>query len=132
MLLGGSGVRESFTSTEALQQGLAEARGRQQVVVDLTTDAQSNPIKDALNWCLGEPFAADFMWVDHDVVYVRVENFVAYVKKSGTYTLPGNHKAVRRFLHEQLHGEDVRTRMKMTDQQVRAVKIPVVALGQDK
>ena len=98
----------------------------------LTTDAQSNPIKDALNWCLGEPFAADFMWVDHDVVYVRVENFVAYVKKSGTYTLPGNHKAVRRFLHEQLHGEDVRTRMKMTDQQVRAVKIPVVALGQDK
>ncbi len=40
-LVGGSGLRESLTSTEALEDGLIEASGREVDVVDLTMDGQT-------------------------------------------------------------------------------------------
>ena len=50
----------------------------------------SNPTLDALEWALGDRFASENVWIEDDTLYVQVSGFVADVKRSGAFTLPGN------------------------------------------
>lgn len=60
-------------------------------IVSTTQAATStNPTLDALEWALGDRFASENVWIEDDVLYVQVAGFVADVKRSGAFTLPGN------------------------------------------
>ena len=65
-----------------------------------------NPIKDALLWALEEPEAYSFMRRDPEagLVYLREHNFVTFVTRAGTFTLPGKTEAIRRFLIDAYEG----------------------------
>lgn len=60
------------------------------------------PIEDALRWCLDEPDAGEFITSNSadgvPLLCVRVENFVHFVNKNGSFVLPGGATAVRRHL----------------------------------
>jgi hypothetical protein len=60
-------------------------------VVDTTVEVTAtNPTIDALEWALGDRFAGENVWVDGDELIVQVAGFVADVKRSGSFVLPGN------------------------------------------
>jgi hypothetical protein len=99
------------------------------VISNWTKDAQSNPILDALIWCLGEHTAADFIRRDADHFYIRVENFTKHAREKGDFVLPGGARAVRQYMLESLGGRDVRARG-IYEGQVRAVALPAPLLEQ--
>ena len=104
------------------------------IVATLRHDAKGNPILDAIRWCLDEPNAAEFMIrelrEDQATIFLRVENFVKYVQRAGTFTLPGNHKAVRRYIEEQMEGVASVTRI--GGSQVRGLRIPARNVDQQE
>lgn len=80
------------------------------IISTMQTEAKGNPILDALRWCVDEPKASDFIARDGDQIHVRVENFVGYVLRNSSMVLPGNSRAVRRYMMEQMGGVESRTR----------------------
>lgn len=68
------------------------------VIEEGRESSKSNPIQDALRWCLDEFDAAEFVASDKDFVFVRVENFIHYSTSRGGFILPGGPKAVASFL----------------------------------
>lgn len=68
--------------------------------------ATHNPIKDALLWLLDEPDAAGILRLNPEQgeILVRVTNFVTYINRNGSFTLPGRAAAVRRYLLDNYGG----------------------------
>ena len=60
-------------------------------VIDVTEDITStNPTIEALSWALGDDYASRNVWIDGDELVVSVAGFVADVKRSDVFVLPGN------------------------------------------
>lgn len=96
------------------------------VVKAWDSEQGANPIMDALNWIVSESEAANTVKIEDDFLYVRVTNFVAYVNRAKTYTLPGGQKAVGRYMVDHLGGQRVRSSFMGT--QAQCIAIPVSTL----
>ena len=70
------------------------------VVRTAEESSDHNPIRDALRWAMEEPEASGFLRVSegNDEVFVRVQNFVNYIQRTGSFQLPGKATAVSRYL----------------------------------
>lgn len=85
--------------------------------------ARHSPIYDALCWCRDEPEAMEFMKVEpHGEVFIRVENFVEFVNRRNTFTLPGGSAAVRKYLRQ--HFDAVGGRGTLNGKQVTGHRFP--------
>lgn len=60
------------------------------VVGTVEAATSTNPTLDALEWALGDRFASENVWIEDDILYVQVSGFVADVRRSGAFVLPGN------------------------------------------
>lgn len=69
------------------------------VIETALLDASSSPIEDALGYAQGSIDGTDFLFPRGDILWVQVADFVRFCYKTNT-PLPGNEKAVRRFLIE--------------------------------
>jgi hypothetical protein len=96
------------------------------VVKAWDSEQGANPIMDALNWIVSEAEAANTVKIEDDFLYVRVTNFVAYVNRAKTYTLPGGQKAVGRYMVDHLGGQRLRSSFMGT--QAQCIAIPVSTL----
>lgn len=70
------------------------------VISTAEESSDHNPIRDALRWAMEEPEASGFLRVSegNDEVFVRVQNFVNYIQRTGAFQLPGKATAVSRYL----------------------------------
>ncbi len=91
-------------------------------------DASSDVIRDAIIWAMEEVDAHEFLTITDSHVHVRVRNFTNYVSQYGKFVLPGNEKAIRRYLIEQLNGFD--TRADILNKRVRTIGIPLETLNE--
>lgn len=99
------------------------------VHADADESTRHNPIKDAMLWALGELEGEAFIRVDEETewLHIRVESFVAYVNRKGTFTLPGGPQAIRRYL--QAHYGAQPTRARFLGKQTRAIGFPAAQIG---
>jgi hypothetical protein len=88
-------------------------------------DNAGNPILDALRWVQSEPDASAFRVEADGMMHVKPRNFVNFVKKAG-FLLPGQEKAVRRYMVEELGG--VESRVSIMGSQARTIAIPLSEL----
>jgi len=91
-------------------------------------ESKTSPVLDALKWVSDEPNAVEFFKVEDDLFYLRVENFVKYIQRHGSFVLPGNTKAVHRILTEQYGAVQARTYIYGATQ-VRALALPMSLLN---
>lgn len=68
------------------------------VAAEAHAAANSNPIRDAVLWAAEEMDPDSGVTINGSEIAVRVESFVAFVQRRGTFTLPGGHLAVRKYL----------------------------------
>lgn len=60
-------------------------------IIDTTSEAvATNPTVEAIIWALGDKFASENVWAEGGELMVNTHGFVADVKRTGVFTLPGN------------------------------------------
>jgi hypothetical protein len=90
------------------------------ITADSIEASDHDPIKDAILWALEMPDGADSVLKSGDgYVHIRIENFVQYVQKASSFTLPGGAEAIRRYIMDRYEATQSRPRWFGTTQ-VRA------------
>ena len=94
--------------------------------------AQTNPIREALAWAVGDIRAGEVVWVDEasQELCVVVESFVAEVNRQGTFVLPGGAKAVRHYLTENYNAHPFRRQTPLGRKQ-RGLAVPLANIDLD-
>ncbi|MEE9125365.1 MAG: toprim domain-containing protein [candidate division NC10 bacterium] len=105
------------------------------VTAEAEEAAATNPIREALEWALGDTRCAEFVWIgtpelgeDSSRLNVIVPSFVGEAGRA--FVLPGGERAVRKYLEENY--DAVHKRTMVMGQRRSFLSMPFTALGLDE